>query len=99
MGESSVMHQDLTITIVYSSKRKISMKTRSTVFLAITILITLLTQMQHKKEPTVTGNLVPQPLKLLANIFLRYIYLVTCRLQSWSLVLHVHTSVHVDSIL
>ena len=44
--------------------------------------------MKHKKHDVCLMFLsVPPPLKLLANIFIshRYIYLVTCRLQSWSL--------------
>ena len=66
------------------------MKTRSSTFLAVAIMITLLTnRCSKKKQPTVAENRddVSQPLKLLANIFLshRYIYLVTCRLQcTWT---------------
>ena len=66
------------------------MKTRSTTFLAIAIMITLLTnRCSTKKQPTVAENLDDdsQPLKLLANIFLShsYIYLVTCRHQcTWT---------------
>ena len=66
------------------------MKTRSTTFLAIVIMITVLTnRCSTKKQPTVAGNLDDdsQPLKLLANIFLShsYIYLMTCRLQcTWT---------------
>ena len=49
------------------------MKTCSTTFLAIVIMITLLLiEMQHKKQPNVAGNLddASQPLELLVNILL-----------------------------
>ena len=83
------------------------MRTRSTAVLAITNMITLLTNRCSTKNNLLLQEIlmiflsVPQPLKLLANIFLlhRYIYLVKCRLQSWSLVLHLHALVHVGSIL
>ena len=48
------------------------MKTCSTTFLAIVIMITLLLiEMQPKKQPNVAGNLddASQPLELLVNIF------------------------------
>ena len=54
-------------------KKCIKMKTCSTNFLAIVIMITLLLiEMQHKKQPNVAGNLddASQPLELLVNIFL-----------------------------
>ena len=69
------------------------MKTRPIAFLAITIMITLLTNRCSTKNSLLWQEIlmmflsVPQPLKLLANIFLshRYIYLVTCRLQcTWT---------------
>ena len=74
-------------------KNCITMKTRSTVFLAIAIMITLLTNRISTKNSLLWQEIlmmflsVPQTLKLLANIFPshRYIYLVTCRLQcTWT---------------
>ena len=93
MGEFSLMHQDWTITLVFSSNNFfIRMKTRSTAFLGITIMIPLTNRCSTKnsllwQEILMMFLSVPQPLKLLANIFLshRYIYLVTCRLQcTWT---------------
>ena len=69
------------------------MKTRSIAFLAITIMITLLTNRCSTKNNLLWQKIfmmflsVPRLLKLLANIFLshRYIYLVICRLQcTWT---------------
>ena len=69
------------------------MKTRSTTFQAIVIMITLLTDRCSTKNSLLWQEIwmmflsVPQTLKLLANIFLshRYIYLVTCRPQyTWT---------------
>ena len=63
-----------------------------TTFLAIAIMITLSTNRCTTKNSLLWQEIlmflsVPQPLKLLATIFLshRYIYLVTCRLQcTWT---------------
>ena len=69
------------------------MKTRSTTFQAIVIMITLLTDRCSTKNSLLWQEIwmmflsVPQTLKLLANIFLshRYISLVTCRPQyTWT---------------
>ena len=68
------------------------MKTGSTAFLALAIMITLLTNRCSTKnsllwqEVLVMFLSVPQLLKPLANIFShRYIYLVTCRLHcTWT---------------
>ena len=65
------------------------MKTHSAAFLAIAIMINFLTNRCSTinsllwQEISMMFLSVPQPLKLLANIFLshRYIYLVICRLQ------------------
>ena len=68
------------------------MKTRSATFLASTIMITLLTNRCSTENGVLWQEIlmflsVPQPLKLLANIFLshRFIYLVACRIQcTWT---------------
>ena len=65
------------------------MKTRSTTFLAIVIMIILLNNRWSTKNNLLWQEILmmflpaPQPLKPLANIFFphRYIYLVICRLQ------------------